>query len=56
MTFEINDYDIIIRIGAIGMNEDEAIDQYSEILSYIRDNLPLCNYSVDVVKRGEYKG
>lgn len=50
----MNDYDIIIRIGASGLNEDEVLDQYSDILFFIQDNLTMDNYHINVVKRGEW--
>lgn len=50
----MNDYDIVIRIGASGLNDEEVLDQYSHILFFIHDNLPLDNYSITVVERGEY--
>lgn len=50
----MKDFDIVIKIGAIGINEDEAIDQYSDILFFIQENLPLKNYSIDVIEKGEY--
>lgn len=50
----MDDYDIIIKIGASGLNEDEVLDQYSHILFFIQDNLPMDNYSINVVKRGEW--
>ena len=50
----MDDYDIIIRIGASGLNEDEVLDQYSHILFFIQDSLPMDNYNINVVKRGEW--
>ena len=49
----MKDYDIVIRIGGIGMNEEEVLDQYNDILFFIQDNLPLENYSIDVIEQGE---
>lgn len=50
----MNDYDIIVKIGASGLSEDEVLDQYKDILFFIQDNIPLDNYSINIVKRGEY--
>lgn len=52
----MNDYNIIIKIGAFGMNEDEALDQYSHVLFFIQENLPMENYMIEVEKVGEYIG
>ena len=50
----IKDYDIIVRIGSIGINEDEALDNVTDVLKLIRRELPLENYSIDVEEVGEY--
>lgn len=50
----MKDYDIVIRIGANGINEDDVIDQYRDILFFVQDNLPLENYSISVLEVGEY--
>lgn len=50
----MKDFDIVIKIGSTGINEDEAIDKYKEILFFIQDNLPLENFSIDIIERGEY--
>lgn len=50
----LNDYDLTIRIGTIGLNEDEVIDQYSDILFFIQENLPSDNYTINIEKKGEY--
>lgn len=50
----MKDFDIIIKIGAVGLNEDEILDQYKDILFFIQDNLPLENFSIDIIEKGEY--
>lgn len=50
----MKDYDIIIKIGAVGLNEDEVLDQYNEILFFIQDNLPLDNFTINIIEKGEY--
>ena len=50
----MKDFDIVIRIGVSAMNEDMALDQYSDILFFIQDNLDLENYNIEVIERGEY--
>lgn len=50
----MKDYDIIVTMGVLAINEDEALDQLSEVLFFIQDNLSMDNYSIDVFERGEY--
>ena len=50
----MKDYDIIITIGATGIDEDEVLDKYRDILFFIQDNLELDNYRVSVEEVGEY--
>ena len=50
----VKDYDIIITIGATGIDEDEVLDKYRDILFFIQDNLELDNYRVSVEEVGEY--
>lgn len=50
----MKDYDIIVTMGVLAINEDEALDQLSEVLFFIQENLSMDNYSIDVFERGEY--
>lgn len=50
----MKDFDIVVRIGAIGLNEDEVIDQYRDVLSFIQENVPLDNFSIDIIEQGEF--
>lgn len=49
-----NAYDVVVRIGTIALSEDEALDNLSDILFFIQDNLSLENYEIYVEKKGEY--
>ena len=50
----MKDFNIIIKIGAFGLNEDEALEQYSDVLFFIQKNLPMENYEIIVEEVGEY--
>ena len=50
----MKDFDIVVKIGVSALNEDLALDQYSDILFFIQDNLDFDNYSIEVIERGEY--
>lgn len=49
----MKDYNIIITIGALGECEDDALTQYSDLLFFIKDNLPNENFTIDIVEVGE---
>lgn len=47
-------YDIVIKIGVVDEDEDKALSQYDHILSFIEENLPYGNYTIEIVEVGEY--
>lgn len=44
----LNKYEVIIKLKARGMNEEEALNEYLDVLFFIQKNVLLKNYSINV--------
>ena len=52
----VYDYNITITIGCMGENESHALEQVSNIITFIKQELPDENYEITTEKVGEYIG
>lgn len=52
----MKDYNIIIKIGTNGLNEDDVLDKNRDILFFIQDNVSMENYEINIEEVGEYMG
>lgn len=50
----MKDFNLIITIGVISENKDNVITDYSDLLFFIKDNLPNDNFTIEVEEVGEY--
>ena len=50
----MNDYDIIVKIGAWGSSPEEVMDKYEDILFFITDKVGEDLVEFEIVKRGEW--
>ena len=50
----MKDYDVIVKMGTPALSEDEALDRFDWILKFIQEELPLEDYSIEVVEVGEW--